>query len=54
VPISWEINHNLSKLKEVLKQKVSKLTQTSIKPNNNNHTPATTSHRNQTQLKLVK
>ena len=56
VPISWEINHNLSKLQitvEVLK-KARLLTQTSIKPNNSNHTPVITSHRNQTQLKSVK
>ena len=56
VPISWEINHNLSKLQttvEVLK-KARLLTQISIRHNNSNHTPVTTSHRNQIQLKSVK
>lgn len=60
--ISWEINHNLSKLQttvEVLK-KDNKRTQIYIRLNNNNHmlvefVPlAITSHLNRIQLKLVK
>lgn len=56
VPVSWEINHNLSKLQttvEVLK-KARLLMQISIRHNNSNLTPVTTSHRNLIQLKWVK
>jgi hypothetical protein len=51
--ISWEINHNLCKLQEVLK-KDNNRTQIYIRLNNNNHMLAIISHLNRTQPKLVK